>query len=66
MYIFFHFNLIQNLHFCQKWYCISNPRHPHRMNYGRNSNEKLEEEEGKNESTPLVCKKGKKRENELH
>ena len=36
------------------------------MNYGRNSNEKLEEEEGKNESTPLVCKKGKKRENELH
>ena len=45
MYIFFHFNLIQNLHFCQKWYCISNPRHPHRMNYGRNSNEKLEEEE---------------------
>ena len=50
------------------------------MNYGRNSNEKLEEEEeeeeeeGKNKSTsfcffslsPLVCKKGKKRENELH
>ena len=47
-------------------------RHPHRMNYSQNSNKKSEEEKKCVHFilffslSSLVCKKAKKRENELH